>query len=762
MNKKMIAGWFSLISVLSFGLNSAYAIEPFTVKAIRVEGIQRTEAGTVFSYLPVKVGDTMNDKQAKASIHALFATGFFKDVRLDVADNVLIVTVEERPSIASIEINGVKDFSKDQLKDNMKYAGLVESHIFDKSAMEKAAHDLKRQYVARGKYSVKVETKVTQLERNRVGIVFNVVEGSVSKIKQINIVGNHDYPEQELLDMMKLSTPDWLSWFGSSDQYSKPKLSADMETLRSFYLDNGYLEFTLDSTQVSITPDKKSIYITMNLSEGPKYTVSKVGVTGNTLVAKAEIEKLVEIKAGDVFSRKALTDTSKRIGERLGKEGYAFANVNAVPDINKEAHQVAFNFVIDPGARVYIRHINVAGNTKTRDEVIRREFRQVEGSWFDIEKIKKSKQRTDRLNFFSEVNIETPAVQGSNDQMDVNVSVKEKSTGSFSIGAGYNSGEGIVFTGGVSQANLFGSGNTLSTTMNTSRVNRNVSVSYTNPYWTDDGVSRGFDVYDRHTNAVNAAISQYTSATRGGGVRFGVPIAEDESMSYGMSVEKSSIGLTALSPTRFVNYVNTFGSTNTTVLGTIGWGRDTRDSAIYTTAGTVQHLYLETALPILDMRYYKLNYDHQFYHAFNEDVVLLLNGQAGVGGGYGGKQMPFFKNFYAGGPGSVRGYDPNSLGPRDVSNLSIGGTRRVIGNMEVFVPFPGSKERSVRLSGFLDAGGVYGPSDLPGSMGIRSSAGVAFTWLSPMGPLKFSYGFALNRQPVDKIQKLQFTLGSMF
>jgi outer membrane protein insertion porin family len=762
MNKKMIAGWFSLISVLYFGLNNAYAIEPFTVKAIRVEGIQRTEAGTVFSYLPVKVGDIMNDKQAKASIHALFATGFFKDVRLDVADNVLIVTVDERPSIASIEINGVKDFSKDQLKDNMKYAGLVEAHIFDKSAMEKAAHDLKRQYVARGKYSVKVETKVTQLERNRVGIVFNVVEGSVSKIKQINIVGNHYYPEQELLDMMKLSTPDWLSWFGSSDQYSKPKLSADMETLRSFYLDNGYLEFTLDSTQVSITPDKKSIYITMTISDGPKYTVSKVGVTGNAVVAKEEIEKLVQIKVGDVFSRKALTDTSKKIGERLGKEGYAFANVNAVPDINKETHQVAFNFVIDPGSRVYIRHINVAGNTKTRDVVIRREFRQVEGSWFDIEKIKKSKQRTDRLNFFSEVNIETPAVQGTNDQMDVNVSVKEKSTGSFSIGAGYNSGEGIVFTGGVSQANLFGSGNTLSTTMNTSRVNRNVSVSYTNPYWTDDGISRGFDVYDRNTNAVNAAISQYTSATRGGGVRFGVPIAEDESMSYGMSVEKSSIGLTALSPARFVNYVNTFGSTNTTVLGTIGWGRDTRDSAIYTTAGTVQHLYLETALPILDMRYYKLNYDHQFYHAFNEDVVLLLNGQAGVGGGYGGKQMPFFKNFYAGGPGSVRGYDPNSLGPRDVSNLSIGGTRRVIGNMEVFVPFPGSKERSVRLSGFLDAGGVYGPSDLPGSMGIRSSTGVAFTWLSPMGPLKFSYGFALNRQPVDKIQKLQFTLGSMF
>lgn len=762
MNKKTLAGWISLLTVLSCGLNDALAIEPFTVKAIRVEGIQRTEAGTVFSYLPVKVGDVMNDKQAEASIHALFATGFFKDVRLEAAGDDLVIIVQERPSIASIEINGVKDFPKDQLKDNMKYAGLAEARIFDKSAMEKAAQNLKRQYVARGKYSVKVETKVTELERNRVAIVFNVVEGSVSKIKQINIIGNHDYPEQDLLDMMKLSQTDWLSWFGSSDQYSKPKLSADMETLRSFYLDNGYLEFAIESTQVSITPDKKDIYITLNLKEGAKYTVSSVGVSGNTLVAKSEIEKLVQIKPGDVFSRKALTDTSKKVGERLGMEGYAFANVNAVPEIDKVAHTVSFNFVIDPGSRVYIRHINVAGNTKTRDEVIRREFRQVEGSWFDIEKIKKSKQRTDRLGFFSEVNIETPAVQGSNDQMDVNVSVKEKSTGTFSIGMGYNNGEGIVLTGGVSQANLFGTGNSLSTTLNTSRVNRNVSVSYTNPYYTDDGVSRGFDIYDRNTNAVNTAVSQYTSATRGGGVRFGVPIGEDENMSYGLSAEKSSIGLTALSPARFVNYVNTFGATNVTVLGSIGWGRDTRDSAIYTTSGLVQQLYLEAALPVLDMRYYKLNYTQQYYTPVMDDLVFLLNGQAGVGGGYGGKQMPFFKNLYAGGPGSVRGYDPNSLGPRDTSNLSIGGTRRAIANAELFMPFPGSKEKSVRLSAFLDAGAVGGPTDLQGSMGVRTSTGVAFTWLSPMGPLKFSYGIALNKQPMDRLQKLQFTLGSMF
>ena len=763
MNKKIFAGCFSLLAVLSVGLHSALAIEPFTVKDIRVEGIQRTEAGTVFSYLPVKVGDTMDDKQAAVAIRALFSTGFFKDVRLEVERGVLIVKVQERPSIASIEVNGVKDFSKEQLKDNMKYAGLVEAHIFDKSALEKAAQDLKRQYVARGKYSASVETKVTPLERNRVAIVFTVVEGPVSKIRQINIVGNHVYQEKELLDLMKLSPADWWSFFGSGDQYSKQKLSADMETLRSFYLDSGYLEFTLDSTQVSITPDKKDIYITMNITEGPKYTVSKVGVSGNTLIPKAEVEKLVKIKAGDVFSRKALTDTSKQIGERLGVEGYAFANVNAIPDIDKETHQVAFDFVVDPGLRVYVRHINVAGNTKTRDEVIRREFRQIEDSWFDIDKIKKSKQRVDRLNFFSEVNIETPAVQGSKDQVDVNMLVKEQSTGTFSVGAGLNSGQGIVLTGGVTQANLFGSGNNLSTTLNTSIFMRNISVSYTNPYFTDEGVSRGFDVYDRETNTTYFnAYSPYTSATVGAGVRFGIPISEDESLSYGFSLENTSIGLTPLSPIQFVNYVNTFGPSATTALSTIGWGSDTRDSAIYTTEGSVQHAYMEIALPVLNMRYYKLNYDHQYYHPVTEDVTLLLNGRVGAGFGYDGKTLPFFKNYYAGGTGSVRGYYQNTLGPRDNTDLAMGGTGMAVGNVELFAPLPGSKEKSLRMSVFLDGGEVTGPSYYPGSMGMRYSTGVALTWLSPMGPIKISYAKPLNAQPQDNIQKFQFSLGSMF
>jgi len=741
----------------------AWAIVPFVVKDIRVEGIQRTEAGTVFSYLPVKVGDTMDDQQAAAAIRALYSTGFFKDVRIEVDRGVLIVLVRERPSIASISINGVKDFPKDQLKENMKYAGLAEARILDKGALDKAIHELKRQYVARGKYGVDVAAIVTEMERNRVSIVFNVVEGEVSKIKQINLVGNLAYAEDELLDLMKLGTPGFFSWFSSSDQYSRQKLSADLETLRSFYMDNGYLEFNIHSTQVSITPDKKNIYITINFTEGGKYNIAKVSVTGETSVPKEEIEKLVQAKPGDIFSRKAMTETNKLISERLGQEGYAFSNVNAIPEINKEKHEVSFNFVIDPGQRVYIRRINIAGNDKTRDEVIRREFRQVEGEWFDVEKIKKSKQRVDKLDYFSEVDIATPPVQGASDQLDVNMSVKEKSTGSISIGAGYSSNEGLVLSGAITQANLFGTGNHISTQINTGKVNQVYSLSYTNPYSTDDGVSRGFDIYKRNTDSQSTAVSQYSSHTWGGGVRFGLPIADDESISYGLAYERSELGLESSSPSRLLQYVNEYGAINRNLLGTVGWGKDSRDSAIYTTEGTVQRAFMEIALPVMDMRYCKLNYQHQLFYRASRNLTFVLNGEAGVAGGYGGKQLPFFKNFYAGGPGSVRGFESSSLGPRDTSDAVLGGTRRVVAGIEMLFPFPGmEKEKSVRLSGFVDGGAVYGPGDLPGSAGMRYSVGAAFTWTSPVGPLKFSYALPINEQPVDKLQRFQFTLGTLF
>lgn len=760
MDFKKLAGLIPLLYAAT-----VWATEPFVIKDIRVEGIQRTEAGTVFSYLPVRVGDTLDDDKAATAIHALFSTGFFKDVSLKAEQNVLIVSVRERPSIASVEINGVKDFPKDQLRDNLKLVGLAEGRIFDKSALEKSEQELKRQYVARGKYGVSVKTTVKELERNRVSVSFNVVEGEVSKIRQINIVGNSVYREEELLDMMKLSTPDWMSWISKNDQYSKQKLSADMETIRTFYLDSGYMEFSIDSTQVSISPDKKDIFITLNISEGPRYTISSVQVAGpQTVFSHDEIRKMIDVKPGDVFSRKSITATTQKITERFGDAGYAFANVNAAPEIDKQKHQVGFTFMVDPFQRVYIRRINISGNTKTRDEVIRREFRQMESGWFATEKIKKSKQRVDRLGFFSSVNIETVPVQGTKDQMDLNVSVEEKSTGNLSVGAGISSNEGLVLMAGITQSNLFGTGNSLSTQVNTSQINQIYSVSYTNPYYTDDGVSRGFDVYKRRTNATQLAVSQYTSANMGGGIRFAVPLDEDQMIHYGLAVEQTTIGLTALSPTRFSDYVNTFGDTTQNYIGTIGWSRDNRDSAIYTTEGVVQRAFTEISMPASDQRYLKLTYQHQWFHPVNRDITFMMNGEAGAASGYGGQVLPFFKNFYAGGVGSVRGYEPSSLGPRDINGYSLGGVRRVVGNAEMLFPMPGfDKEKSVRLSVFVDGGGVFGDeTQVPASLGLRYSTGVALTWFSPVGPLKLSYGVPLWVQPQDKLQRFQFTLGTMF
>ena len=746
-------------------LTPVFALEPFVVKDIRVEGIQRTEAGTVFSYLPVKVGETLNDDQSVAAIRALFSTGFFSDVSLRVEKGVLVVIVHERPSIATVEINGVKDIPKDQLRDNLKFVGLSEGRIFDKAALEKSENELKRVYVARGKYAVSIKTTVTEMERNRVSVTFDVVEGDVSKIRQINIVGNQVFKEKDLLDLIKLTTPTFWTWATSNDQYSKQKLSADLEVLRSFYLDSGYLEFSIDSTQVSITPDKKDIFITVNITEGEKYNVSSIKLMGaENVLPHEEMRKLIPIQVGDVFSRNKLTAAQKSISDRLGDDGYAFANVSAVPDIDKVKHEVGFSFVSDPGQRVYVRNINVLGNTKTMDEVIRREFRQMEGAWFATKKIQKSKQRVDKLDFFSEVNLETPPVAGTKDQVDLNISVKEKPTGSFNIGAGISSSQGLVLTAGITQSNLFGTGKSLSLQINNSQSNQVYSVSYSNPYYTDDGVSRGFDIYQRNLDTTSTATSPYKSYTSGAGIRFGLPIGEDEFMHYGLSAEQSTYELTSLSPITYQNSVNIFGSTTNNLLGSVGWSRDSRDSAIYPTDGKVQRAVLETTLPVSDQRYYKLTYQHQKFFPISKDVALSVNGNAGVAGSYDDNPLPFNKNFTAGGVASVRGYYANSIGPRDVNGNYLGGDRSLVTNMELLFPMPGyDKEKSVRLSAFVDGGIIYGvPTAIPGTDGARFSTGIALTWISPVGPLKMSYAWPLNEQATDRLERFQFTLGQIF
>ena len=752
--------FYLVILSLCFCYTTAQAIEPFVIKDIRVEGIQRTEAGTVFSYLPVKVGDIMNDEKAAAAIKSLFATGFFKDVRLEVENDVLIVIVEERPAIARIDIVGARDISSEDLTKALKQVGLAESRIFDKGLLDKAEQELKRQYIARGRYAATVATTVTPLERNRVAITFNISEGEVAKIRQINIVGNHAFTEKELLDLFTLTTPGVLTIFTKNDQYSKQKLSADLETLRSFYLNRGYIEFNIDSTQVSITPTKTDIYITITITEGPKFTVSEIKLAGELLLPEQELRKLIKIMPGDVFSREKLTESTKLIADRLGIDGYAFANVNAVPDLNKAKRQVAFTFFIDPGRRVYVRRINITGNTRTRDEVIRREIRQLEGAWYNAELINRSKQRIDKLGYFSDVNVETPAVPGTTDQVDVNYSVTEKATGQVLLGVGYSDSEGIILTASVSQNNIFGSGNFVSAQVNSGKVNTVYSLSFTDPYFTIDGVSLGYDIYKRNVDALNSSTSPFKTSTWGGGVRFGFPVAEKDTINYGLGYEKTSTEIFSTSSQQYIDFVNQFGTVTDTLLGNVGFVHDGLDSVIYTTSGSLFKLGSEIGLPGAELHYYKLSYQQKYYYPINKTFTLLLDGELGMGDGYGGQQLPFYKNFYAGGSNSVRGFSENSIGPVDSNGNALGGTRRIVGSVEVLFPMPGFTDvKALRLGHFVDTGTV---ADTWNFSTLRVSTGLDVSWTSPFGPLKFSIAHPLRTFSSDKIQRFQFTFGTTF
>jgi len=752
-----------VLSLLAGLAQAVHAIEPFVVKDIRVEGIQRTEAGTVFSYLPVKVGDTMDDEKAAAAIKALFATGFFKDVRLEVENGVLIVQVQERPAIGQIDVTGAKEFGKDQLKAGLKEVGIAESRIFDRAMLDRAEQELKRQYLSRGKYGVEIKTTVTPLERNRVAILFDISEGEVAKIRQINIIGAQAYREKDLIDLMALSTPNWLSWYTKNDQYSKQKLAGDLEAIRSFYLNRGYLDFNIESTQVQISPDKKDIYITINISEGARYTVSDIKVAGELLIPEDELRKLVQIRSGEVFSREKITETTKAISDRLGNDGYAFANVNAVPAVDKEKQRVAFTFFIDPGRRVYVRNVVVSGNTRTRDEVIRREMRQIEGGWYSAAKIARSKERVDKLDYFKEVNVETPAVAGTTDQVDVQVRVEEKPTGNVMAGAGFSSTEGLILSGAVSQANVLGSGNYLSVQANTSKVNKVYALSYTNPYYTDDGLSLGFDIYSRKVDSTSLSVTAYTTNTTGAGLRLGVPITETDTVGFGLGYERTSSTVDTTASPVYADFVSTFGTSYSILRGEASWARDTRDSRIYPMKGTFQRAFGEIGLPGGELNYVKASYQHQWLRPVSRDSTILLNGEIGWAKGLGGDPFPFFKNYYAGGVSSIRGYKAGTIGPKDTLGQAIGGTRRLIANAEYLFPMPGMKnDKSARLSAFVDAGGVYGPNDKISLGDIRYSAGVSLSWVSPVGPLKFSLGKALNAKANDETEVFQFQLGSVF
>jgi outer membrane protein insertion porin family len=746
---------------LAFVAN-AWAVDPFTVRDIRVEGLQRVEPGTVFASLPFRIGDQYNDDKGSAAIRALFGLGLFKDVRLEVSGDVLVVVVEERPTVADVDFVGSREFDKDALKKALREIGLTEGRPYDQGLADRAEQELKRQYINKSLYGAEVVTTVTPIERNRVNLTFTVTEGEPARIKEIRLVGNKAFSESTLKGLFDLDTGGYLSWYTKSDRYSRAKLNADLEALRSYYLSRGFLEFRVDSTQVAISPNKQDITITVNVTEGERYVVSGVKLEGNYLGKEDEFKSLVTIKPGQPYNADQVAETTKAFTDYFGNFGYAFAQVEARPEIDRANNRVDFVLAAEPSRRAYVRRVNIAGNNRTRDEVIRREFRQFESSWYDSDKIKLSRDRIDRLGYFREVNIETADVPGAPDQVDLNLSVVEKPTGSLQLGAGFSSAEKLALSFSIKQENAFGSGNYLGVEVNTSKYNRTIVFNSVNPYFTPDGISRTIDLYHRSSRPYEDQGGNYQLVTTGAGLRFGIPFSELDTVFFGGSVERTTIKPGTNIPAAYLAYANRFGYTSTAMPLSVGWSRDSRDSAIAPTTGRYQRVAGELGL-IGDARYARGNYQFQQYVPLNKQFTLAFNGEAGWGKGLSGRPFPVFKNFYSGGLGSVRGFDQGTLGPRDVTGASIGGPRKITLNAEVITPFPGAgNDRSLRLFGFVDVGNVFGEDEKLAVADLRASVGLGLSWISPIGPLRLAAAVPVRKFAGDRIQKLQFQIGTSF
>ena len=765
MRNKIYHSFYALLLCAAFV--PLKAAEEFIIQDIRVEGLERITPGTVFNYLPMRVGDRFDDSRSSEAVRALFKTGFFDDVRLERDGNVLVFLFKERPAIGSIQMSGNKDVKTEDVLESLKQFGFAEGRVFVQAQLDQVEQELRRQYYSAGKYGARIETTVSPLDNNRVGIVIEVSEGVAARIRQINIVGNTVFEEAELLKQFESSAPGLLSFFTKDDQYSKQKLSGDLEALRSYYLDNGYLNFNVDSTQVSITPDKKDIYITINISEGEPFTVTEVRLAGDLIVPKEALFGLVEIGAGDLFSRKKVTDTSKRLTDRIGEEGYSFGNVNAIPDIDQAGKTVALTFFIDPGKRVYARRINFAGNVKTKDEVLRREMRQQEGGWLSTTQVERGKERLERTGYFKEVNVETVAVPGTADQVDVNYTVEEAPGGRLGGGLGFSPGQGIIFNTSIVQDNFLGSGKRISFNFNNSRVNTNYAIGYLNPYFTVDGISQGFNLFYRDTNAVRANLAAYETRDVGGEINIGFPVSENNSIFGALKYRNTQIDLLSRSGAQIRNFVNQNGSEFDILSLSASFSYDTTNRRILPDKGTLHRIRVEGSLPTFgnSLKYYKVDYQTKWFQDIYRDFVFSLSADLGYGDAYGETtELPFFENFFAGGPRTVRGFRTNTLGPLDSNRRPLGGDTKIIGRAELILPAPFLDEykRSFRLTGFIDAGNVYGPGQKIDLGQIRYSTGIGAIWVSPFGVVQASIAMPLNEKTGDQTENFQFTFGASF
>jgi outer membrane protein insertion porin family len=796
----------AILLALSAPFAGAQGFDPFTVSDIRVEGLQRISAGTVFTYLPIEKGDTVDRSAASQAIRALFRTGFFNDVKLERQNDILVVTVQERPAINKINLIGNKDIKTEELNKGLKDIGLAEGETFDRMQLERVTQELTRQYNNRGKYNVSITPSVKPLDRNRVDLTIDIKEGKAAKIKHINIVGNETFSDDEILDNWESDTTNWLSWYNRGDQYSREKLSGDLEKLSSFYLDRGYVDFNVESTQVSISPDRKDMFLTANVREGEVYTISEVKVTGDTIVSQEQMEKLVIVKSGDTFSRRLLEATSDAMIAVLGNVGYAFANVTPVPEVDREKRTVKINFFVEPGQRVSVRRISFKGNTRTADEVLRREMRQFEGSWYSQAAIDRSKVRLQRLGYFSEVNIETPQVAGTEDQVDVEVNVTETTSGSFTFGLGYSQLSGLITSVSVIQNNFLGTGNRVGVTVQDNDYSSRLDLSYLDPYFTDDGVSLGYNLSYREQSYDDFNVANYNSDSGLISAVFGVPLTETDTVGVSLGVDYNTIQIfEGSTPQVLVDYINaldrrTFHSWRTE----LSWARDSRNAYFNPTRGTYQRVAAELTLPGSTVEYYKLYYQFAKYWPLNRHLILLTSAELGYGDNYDDPKsrdipilqtnpanptgplipvlgpdgqptfrtvtadgLPFFENFYAGGVRSIRGFEDNSLGPVGFAPLlpnfrqRLGGALKTVGTVEMIFPTLFDTDQT-RISAFLDFGNVYPDAQSFEFREYRASVGVSLQWQAPVGPIILNLSTPLLKDDDDEIERLQFSFGTQF
>ena len=740
--------------------------EAFMVRDIQVQGLDRIAAKTVLNYLPIRAGQTFDDAQSGEVIRSLFQTGLFEDVKLARNDDVLVISVVERPAIGDITVTGNTKIKTEQLLQGLKAAGIGKGDTLDKAALNKVQRELEAQYLSQGNYGVVINTEIQPLANKRVRIAIKISEGAIAKIQEVKIIGNKAFPESVLLKQLESGTRGLLSlpFLSTRDQYAKEKLAGDLDVLTSYYRDRGYLNFEILSNDVKLTPDKKGVYITINVYEGDQYRIGRVTVTGDANLSQGQINQAVTLQEGAVFSQKKLEETRKNLGKLIGKEGYAFAKVGATPDLDQVNKTIGINLILQTGKRTYVRRINIRGNNRTRDEVYRREMRQLESSWFSAEQVERSKIRLQRLPYVEDVQITTEPVAGTADQVDLNIVVSERSANNFQIGAGYSQSQGVLANLSINQDNFMGTGKKVGLDIDTSKANRNLEISYTNPYYTADGVSRGMSIYYNKYDAAKEDISDYASNKLGASINYTFPISEHDSFSFNVGFEQREIVPGQDAATHITDFLAKHGDTYKQLPVTLSYVHDTRNRSIFPTEGQRHRIAIQGAAPGSDLQYQKISYDGAYYKALNEDYTLGLKARVAGGTGSGDLDgLPFFEKYMAGGIRTVRGYDQNSLGPKDSKGDPMGGDLLVVGKAEVQFPVPLARDvKSVKMSAFVDAGNVYDKSGDFDSGEIRTSVGVGAVWLSPFGPLELSYAKPLNAKDGDDEQSWQFSIGASF